>query len=314
MPQQRKRSFIACSITLKICNGMEKIDKIVFGDNQFFGINHRSQDKAEELAKKFSDIRNIIEVYDNAFECGIDSVMLNSNDIAAEICDYFRKKSDKYGHLSWYPSIPYPHKYANMVAEQGIFSAMNEILFKNNTTSGVFGMIGKGTSVVLGKDLMKLLEMLIDIEVKMFKGLNVKVIFLQNVITDLILGYDVKEVFQCYCDYIRKKYNVTPGFITLNMPYLKSKLDEWKIEEVVICSSINKAGFNMNPSKEEYERVIAENNPNKYQLMAMNVLVSGSITPIESFEYINSLNLQSVVFGASSKAHIQGSKDLINLK
>ena len=33
---------------------MEKIDKIVFGDNQFFGINHRSQDKAEELAKKIA--------------------------------------------------------------------------------------------------------------------------------------------------------------------------------------------------------------------------------------------------------------------
>ena len=31
---------------------MEKIDKIVFGDNQFFGINHRSQEKAEEMLKR----------------------------------------------------------------------------------------------------------------------------------------------------------------------------------------------------------------------------------------------------------------------
>ena len=31
---------------------MERIDKVIFGDNQFFGINHRSQDKAEELAKE----------------------------------------------------------------------------------------------------------------------------------------------------------------------------------------------------------------------------------------------------------------------
>ena len=81
-----------------------------------------------------------------------------------------------------------------------------------------------------------------------------RVIFLQNVITDLVLGYDVKEVFLRYCDFIRKKYNVIPGFITLNLPYLKAKLEEWGIEEVVICSSINKAGFNMFPSKEEYEK------------------------------------------------------------
>lgn len=159
-----------------------------------------------------------------------------------------------------------------------------------------------------------MIEMLIDVEYRMFRGLDVRVLFLQNVITDLILGYDIKEVFQRYCDFIRKKYNVLPGFITLNMPYLKNKLEQWGIEEVVICSSINAAGFNMNPSKEEYERVIAENDPNKYQLMAMNVLASGSITPEESYGYINKLNVQSVVFGASSKGHIKSSVDLIDLK
>lgn len=293
---------------------MERIDKVVFGDNQFFGINHRSQDKAEELAKKFSDINNIFEVYDNAFDCGVKAVMLNSNDRAKEITEFFREHKDKYGHLTWYPSIPYPHKYANMVAEKGIMPTMNEILFKGNTTGGVLGMIGKGATAVFTKDMMKMMEMLIDVEYRMFKGLDVKVLFLQNVITDLLLGYGIKEVFQRYCDFIRKKYNVLPGFITLNMPYLRNKLEEWGIEEVVICSSINVAGFNMNPSKEEYERVIAANDSSKYQLMAMNVLASGSISPEESYNYINDLNLQSVVFGASSKGHIKSSVDLIKLR
>lgn len=293
---------------------MEKIDKIVFGDNQFFGINHRSQDKAEELAKKFSDIKNILEVYDNAFDCGVKAVMLNSNDRAKEITEYFREHQGQYGHLTWYPSIPYPHKYANMVAEKGIIPTINEVLFKGNSAGGVFGMIGKGTMAVFGKDMIKMMELFVDAEYRMFKGLDVRVLFLQNVFTDLILGYDIKEVFQRYCEYIRKKYKVLPGFITLNMPYLRAKLQEWGIEEVVICSSINAAGFNMNPSKEEYERVIADNDPNKYQLMAMNVLASGSITPEESYGYINKLNVQSVVFGASSRGHIKSSVDLIDLK
>lgn len=293
---------------------MERIDKIVFGDNQFFGINHRSQDKSEELAKKFSDIRNIFEVYDNVFECGVNAVMLNSNDRAKDITEYFREHKDRYGHLTWYPSIPYPHKYANMVAEKGIFPTINEVLFKGNSVGGVFGMIGKGTTAVFGKDLMKMMELMIDAEYRMFRGLDVKVLFLQNVITDLILGYDIKEVFQRYCDFIRKKYDVLPGFITLNMPYLKSKLQEWDIEEVVICSSVNAAGFNMYPSKEVYERVITENDPDKYQLMAMNVLASGSITAQQSFDYINNLKIQSVVFGASSKSHIKSSVDMIQLK
>ena len=293
---------------------MEKIDKVIFGDNQFFGINHRSQDKAEELLKKFSDIKNIIKVYDDAFDCGIKAVMLNSNNRAEEICQYFRDHKEKYGEISWYPSVPYPHKYADMVNELGIFPAISEVLFKGNSTGGVFSMIGKGISAAWNKDALKMMEMLLDVEFKIYRGLNVKVFFLLNPITDLILGYGIKEIFEHYCDYVRKKYKVTPGFITLNMPLLKQQLEKWGIEDVVICSTINKVGYNMFPSKEEYEKTIATNDPSKYQLMAMSPLASGSITPQEAFDYVNGLNLQSVVFGASSKGHIQSSLDMIKIK
>ena len=106
---------------------MEKIDQVVFGDNQFFGINHRSQEKAEEMLKRFGNIDNIFEVYDNAFDCGIKAVMLNSNEKAQAICDRFRANKSKYGDWAWYPSIPYPYKYANMVNELGIFPAVSEV-------------------------------------------------------------------------------------------------------------------------------------------------------------------------------------------
>ena len=293
---------------------MVQLDKIIIGDNQFFGINHRSQEKAEEMLKRFGNIDNIFEVYDNAFDCGVKAVMLNSNEKAMAICDRFRAQKSKYGDVAWYPSIPYAYKYANMVNELGIFPAINEAIFKGNSAKGVLGMMAKGVSLAVTKDAMKLMEMLIDVEYKMFRDLNVKVFFLQNIITDLILGYGIREVFEHYAEYVRKKYKVTPGFVTLNMPYLKAKLEEWGVEDVVICSAINAAGFNMHPSMEEYERVIAANDPSKYQLMAMNVLASGSITVKESFDYINSLNIQSVVFGASSKGHIKSTVEAIKLK
>ncbi|HEY5587462.1 MAG TPA: hypothetical protein VIK86_00740, partial [Candidatus Paceibacterota bacterium] len=115
---------------------MEKIDKIIFGDNQFFGINHMSQEKAQQLSEKFFHTENIYKVYDLAFANGIQAVMLNSNDRAKEICEYFRTNKSKYGNLAWYPSIPYPHKYANMVNEKGIFPAINDALFTNNSALG----------------------------------------------------------------------------------------------------------------------------------------------------------------------------------
>lgn len=292
---------------------MQPIDKIVFGDNQFFGINHMSQEKAQQLSEQFFNIQNIYNVYQMAFDAGVRAVMLNSNDRAREICDYFRSNKSNLPEISWYPSIPYPHKYANLVAEKGILPAINEVIFKDNSALGVLGMVAKGGSAVLGKDAIKMMQMLIDVEMKMFKGLNVKVVFLQNVITDLILGYDIKEIFIEYCSYIKKKYNALPGLITQNMPYMKAKLEEWRVEEVVICSSYNKIGYLMSPDVDSYVDAAKNNDSSKYQLMAMSTLASGAIPAKVAYDFINAQNIQSVVFGASSAKHIIETTKLIKL-
>lgn len=291
-----------------------EIDEIVFGDNQFFGINHMSQEKAQQLAERFFDINNIFRVYQYAIDAGVKGFMLNSNDRAKDICEYFKSNASKYSELNWYPSIPYPHKYANLVAEKGIVPTLNEVLFKGNSAKGVLSMMTKGGAAVLGKDAIKMMQMLIDVEMRMFKGLNVKVVFLQNIITDLILGYGIKEIFEGYCDYIRKKYNAMPGLITQNMPYLKSKLEAWGIEGVVICSSFNKIGYLTSPGIEEYLEAASANNPEKYPLMCMSTLASGAIPAKEAYEFINEQNIQSVVFGASSKGNIDQTTSLINLQ
>lgn len=293
---------------------MKPIDKIVFGDNQFFGINHMSQEKARQLAEKFYNISAIFKVYQIAYDCGIKAIMLNSNDRAQEICDYFVANKSLYADISWYPSIPYPRKYANLVSEKGIIPTINEILFKKNSAREIFGMITKSSSALLGKDAIKLMQMLIDVEMKMFKGLNVKVVFLQNIITDLLLGYGIPEIFEAYCSYIKERYHALPGLITQNMPLLKQKLEIWGIEGLVICTSFNKIGYLMSPDIASYVRAANTNNPMKYQLMAMCTLASGAISPVNAFNFINQQNIQSVVFGASSQTHIKETLTLIKLQ
>jgi hypothetical protein len=292
---------------------MKTIDRIIFGDNQFFGINHLSQEKAQQLAERFFDIKNIFRVYDMVFESGIRAIMLNSNERAKPICNYFRTNRNRYQDIRWYPSIPYPHKYANLVAEKGIMPAINEVLFKDNSTLGALGMMTKGGMAVLGKDAIKMMQMLIDVEMKIYQGLKIKVVFLQNVITDLILGLDVKEIFYEYCEYIRRKYKAKPGLITQNLAFLLARLKEWDIKDVVICSSFNKIGYLMSPNVESYVEAAKNNNPEDYNLMAMSTLASGAIPPKEAYEFINRQNIQSIVFGASSQKHIQETVDLIQL-
>ena len=292
---------------------MEAIDKIIFGDNQFFGINHMSQEKAQQLMEKYSDINSIYCAYEMAFEAGIRAVMLNSNDRAKDICNFFRSNKSKYQDLCWYPSIPYPHKYAKLVAEKGVLSAINEILFNSNSVMGVLGMVTKGSIALLNKNAIKMMQMLIDVEMKIYSDLNIKVIFLQNIITDLLLGYCIREVFFEYCEYIRKKYKVIPGFITQNLSFLIEKLNEWEIREVVICSSFNKIGYLMSPNIEANIETVKRNNPINYQLVAMSTLASGAISAKDAYSFINQQNIQGVVFGSSDRRHIEETIKLIEI-
>jgi hypothetical protein len=44
------------------------MDRIIFGDNQFFGINHMSEDKAQAQAERFQSLSSIIDVIDCAYD------------------------------------------------------------------------------------------------------------------------------------------------------------------------------------------------------------------------------------------------------
>lgn len=292
---------------------MSPIDKVVFGDNQFFGINHMSQDKAQAQSERFRDLKAITDVYECAIDAGIRAVMLNSNERAGPICDYFRANKTRLPEISWYPSIPYPHKYANLVAEKGILPTLKEVLFENNSTGGLLGMLSKGGMALVGRDEIKAMEMLIDVEMRAFQGLDVRVVFLQNVITDLMLGFGSPSVFEGYCSYIRKKYKVLPGLITQNLPRLLEFLSEAGLSEVVVCSSFNKIGYLMSPNVDSYVTAVANNDSNRFQVMAMSTLASGAIPAREAYEFINQQNIQSVVFGASSAKNINETIQLISI-
>ena len=270
-----------------------------------------SQDKAQQLAERFHSLDSIFSVYRSAFDADIRAVMLNSNDRAAEICDRFRANASSYSDLAWYPSIPYPHKYANLVAEKGIPGALNDILFRQGSTASGLGKLAQGGLALVSLDAVRMMKVLIDAEMAMFRGLNVRVIFLQNIVTDLLLGLSMQDLFVEFCEHIRKKHGAMPGLITQNMPYLLARLKEWGISGVAICSSINKLGYLMSPDRKSYETALAGNDPVRYPMMAMSTMASGALPAPEAYSYINSLNLQSVVFGASTKRSIDETTRLI---
>jgi hypothetical protein len=285
------------------------LDRVIFGDNQFFGINHMSEEKAQALDEKFRDLSAIIDVIDSAYECGIRAFMLNTNERASDICDYIRRNPDRYSDLWFYPSMPYAHKYANAVAEKGIFATIKDSILADTSVQEIIEMLKKGGLSLFEKDMIKVMQLLIDIEMKVFRELNIKVIFLQNIVTDLLLGFGVKDIFVGFSEYIKDKYGVEPGFISMNLPKLVSFLHDCGIENPIVCSAINKAGYFMNPDIESYERTLREK---KFRPIAMSILASGAVSPREAVEYVCAQPaIRSIVYGASTKNHIVQTKKLI---
>jgi hypothetical protein len=282
-----------------------KMERILFGDNQFFAVNHISDEKSMAQSIRFKEDAAIIKTLDHAMEAGIQTFMCTTHDRIANICEVIRQHPEKYRDFKIFPCMPYAHKYANAVTELGIMGTVKQYVPGN-----FFGSLFKGGVAFLSKDFLSIMELLIDAEMKMFKGINTPVIFLQNVVTDLLLGLGMKDILVAFHDYVKKKYNAEAGFITMNMPALLNMLEEGGVKNPIICASINKVGFRMSGGKELYEHTLKTR---QFRAIAMQVLAGGAVSPKEAIEYVCGLpNIESILFGASSKTNINDTASLIH--
>ena len=282
------------------------MDRVLFGDNQFFGVNHMSEEKARAQSMRFQDLQAVIDVLDAAYQEGIRTFMCTTHDRVAEICDYFRANRAKYPDYQFYPCMPYAHKYANAATEHGMVGALRKFLPEDGAISAMF----RGGVALASKDIEVVLQLLVDAEMKMFDGLKTPVIFMQNVITDLLLGLGMKDALRTFAEHVRKKYNAEPGFITMNLPKLLDVLEELGVDNPIVCANINKIGFRMCGGVEVYEKAIATR---RFRPVAMSVLASGALSPRDAIDYVcRQPKIESIVFGASGRANIRQTKTLID--
>lgn len=282
------------------------MDRLLFGDNQFFGVNHMSEEKARAQQMRFQDTGAIMGVLDAAYDEGVHTFMCTTHDRISEVTDHVRAHPDRYADMTFFPCMPYAHKYANAVTEDGFLGAIRKFL----PEEGLLDSIARGTSSLARKDIEGVTTLLIDAEMKMFEGLDTPVIWLQNVVVDLLSGLGFTDAFRIFADHVRKRYNAEPGFITMNLPRLLDDLDKAGVENPIVCSNINKLGFRMSGGVEAYRDAMEKR---QFRAVAMSVYASGAIPPREAVEWVTSLpNLESIVFGASSRANIASTVSLVD--
>ena len=281
------------------------MERILFGDNQFFGVNHMSEEKARAQSMRFRNTQSIVEVLDIAYDEGIKVFMCTTHERIADICDQVRANPERYKEFQFYPCMPYAHKYANAVTEYGMIEALKRFL----PEQGKLGAMVKGGVSLAKKDVEGLAQLLIDAEMKMFHGLSTPVVFLQNVVTDLLLGLGFDDALKYFADYVKERHGAEPGFITMNLPKLLDVLERLGVENPIVCANINKIGFRMCGGIDLYEKTIATR---KFRPIAMSVFASGALPARAALEYVcRQKQIESIVFGASSRSNIRQTKQLI---
>jgi hypothetical protein len=282
------------------------MDRLLFGDNQFFGVNHMSEEKARAQQMRFQDTDAVMAVLDDAYDEGVRTFMCTTHDRIAEVCARVRSDPDRYEGFTFFPGMPYAHKYANAVTEDGMVGALRRFV----PDTGFVDAAIRGTRSVARKDIDGLVTLLVDAEMKMFDGLSTPVIFLQNVVVDLLLGLEFREAFAIFAEHVRRRYGAEPGFITMNLPRLLDMLDDVGIENPVVCANINKIGFRMSGGIDAYDEALRER---EFRAIAMSVFASGAIPPDEAIKWVcERPNLEAIVFGASSRRNIRHTRELVD--
>jgi hypothetical protein len=280
--------------------------KIILGDNQFFGVNHFDLKKGEKTKLKFDTTKKVKEFIYHSLSAGMDGFMINSNDIGYDLIASNQFDSNKEIHYS----IPYPHKYASMVNENGMMSLLGH-LFKNS--SMIKNIIG-GIKLIATQNLKHMTPLALNLEVpkNLKKG---SYIYMQNIITDLLIGIGRGDVL---IEFIKTVSNMgyKPGIITLNPimfdKLLKKEQDTTWLKDLVVCFNINQDGFNVFPSLTIVEAFI-KSRP-KYKLMGMSVFASGASNIPSSVSYVKKLELDYVIFGTSRLENVKSNLDLFSKK
>jgi hypothetical protein len=276
--------------------------KIILGDNQFFGINHIDLKKGEKTKMKFNTIEKIEAFIKDSLKIGLDGFMINSNEKGYELVNNSKFDGVKEIHYS----IPYPHKYASMVNENGMLSLFKHLVKNTSFTKNIIG----GIRFVATQNLKTIVPLALNLEVP--KNLKTgSYVFMQNIITDLLLGMGRGDIL---LEFIKSvvKLGYKPGIITLNPIMFDKLLDNEKeakwLKNLIVCFNINKEGFNVFPSLDSVESFI-DCRP-KYKLMGMSVFASGAANIPSSIDYIKQLNLDYVVFGTSRIENVKSNLKL----
>lgn len=279
---------------------------LLVGDNPFHGISHLSQERVRERCNSVTTTAYASGLVAASIENGANGFMFSVSDTTLSILRML--KSTKSNPLNLYALVPYAYEYVRLATHAGGISGLARQFAKQVAFSGNFKVAALGLKGILRTDLQELMKAYLAYEVSRIKSSAKKSgilrsVLLHEVITDMALALDLDWLFTSYVSFI-EELGIKPGFETRNFAYLVNRFRERDIDfsRIIIATPFNKIGFQMNPSRTECEKMLAQ--VPECDVIAMSILAAGYLKLSEATEYIKSLpNINGVVVGVSKERH-----------
>lgn len=276
---------------------------LLVGDNPFHGISHLSQERARARTGNVDSASDKADVVLTAIKNGADGFMFSVSDVTLSILKNIWEQNE-IEKVELYAIVPYTYEYVRIATQIGTPALARKVAKQMAMSGNVRAVLG-GLSAAVQMNPRSLLKTYLTYEISRIKsstGRKAKLtsLLLHEVITDMGLALNLDWLFKSYVSYLSKR-KIIPGFNTRNFPYLVRKFKEWGVdlEEIVIATQFNKAGFQMNPSREECEKALSS--LPRPIVVAISVLAAGYFKPPEAADYLAGLeNLKGVVAGVST--------------
>jgi hypothetical protein len=277
------------------------VEEILLGDNPFIGVSHLAHEKARIERSEIAGLEAKASVLKAGLEGGVTGYTFSTHSVNLELLEYMSKQYPEIiGKLNYYILIPYAQGYVRRANVYGTAdlakTIVRDIVLKHlldSITSAITLNVNRLASLFIGMEANPYLKIL--------PRERVKAILLHEVLTELIMAYNLTKLLHELKRFVEKKLGVGFGLETRNIGQLKKYLEENNIQVEYVMTPVNPLGYQMAPSREEAEEAIRELREEGVKIIAINILASGATTLEETCKYLESFKdkVYAIAYGTT---------------
>jgi len=265
---------------------LRMVKELLLGDNPFIGVSHLSQEKAREERNEVSLVQKKVDVIKASMEGGVTGFTFSTHELNLKMFKYISDNHDLLDKLNYYILVPYAQGYvrkANVIGTAGLATTVLNNIVRKRFKDFVAGALTMNFKRVASLFIVNEVEPYL----KILPKTRVKAILLHEVLVDIIVAYELIDLLKEIKKYVESKLGVSFGLETRNVSHLFKLIVSSGVRVEYVMTPMNPLGYQMAFSKEVAEKAIEElASKLESKVIAINILASGAVTPIEACEYL----------------------------